>query len=248
MSPGQQGALLSVQGLASSYGPLHVLRNVSLEVSRGELVALLGPNGAGKTTALRTIAGLIQAKSGSVKFHGEDIGGRPAHEVSRLGMRFIPENLKLFPAMSVEDNLLLGAYTVRDPRRVRQNLDRIFGLFPLLAHRRQQMAGALSGGEQRMLALGRGLVSDPELLLVDEPSLGLAPKMALAVLETLHKLKGQGVTILLVEQNVHTTLEMSDRAYVLEQGQVVLEGQSSALKGNERILTTYLGGSPRGET
>jgi branched-chain amino acid transport system ATP-binding protein len=242
-----QGALLGVRGLASGYGPLQVLWNVSLEVAKGELVGLLGPNGAGKTTALRTIAGLIRPNSGMVTFRGANIAGRPAHEVSRLGIRFIPENLKLFPAMSVEENLLLGAYTVRDSRRVRDGLERVFKVFPVLADRRRQMAGALSGGEQRMLAVGRGLVSQPELLLVDEPSLGLAPRMALAVLETLYRLREQGTTILLVEQNVHSTLEICDRAYVLEQGILVLDGRSSELKANERVITAYLGGRRPGE-
>ncbi len=246
MNHGSEEPLLGVERIESGYGCLQVLWDVSITASRGELVALLGPNGAGKTTILRTIAGLIKPWSGRVTFRGVEIAGRPAHEVSRQGIRFIPENLKLFAGMSVEENLMLGAYTVRDSRQVRENLARIFDDFPRLAERRKQMAGALSGGEQRLLAIGRGLIACPELLLVDEPSLGLAPKMALAVLSTLRKLREQGVTMLLVEQNVDSTLEMSDRAYVLDRGRVILEGPSRALIGDERIVSTYLGGSRSG--
>src|SRR5215831_2778362 len=188
-------ALLVVSQLESGYSRLQVLWKVSITISKGELVVLLGPNGAGKTTTLGTIAGLIKPRSGTVNYRGMEITGRPAHEVSRLGVRFIPEHSRLFAGMSVKDNLLLGAYTVRDPRQVWQNLDRIFDLFPQLAAKQKQMAGTLSGGEQRMLAVGRGLMGHPDLLLVDEPSLGLAPKAALAVLSTLHRLKEQGVTI-----------------------------------------------------
>jgi branched-chain amino acid transport system ATP-binding protein len=246
MSHGAEETLLVVSRLESGYGRLQVLWNVSITVSKGELVALLGPNGAGKTTTLRTIAGLIKPKSGTVTYRGVEIAGRPAHEVSRLGIRFIPEHLRLFAGMSVEENLLLGAYTVRDSRQVWKNLERIFDLFPQLADKQKQRAGTLSGGEQRMLAVGRGLMAHPDLLLVDEPSLGLAPKTALAVLSTLHRLKEQGVTILLVEQNVDSTLEMSDRAYVLDHGRVILEGPSPELIGDERIAATYLGGNRPG--
>jgi branched-chain amino acid transport system ATP-binding protein len=240
MNPGHS-VILRVSGLESGYSHLQVLWGLSVQVAEGQLVALLGPNGAGKTTTLRTIAGLLKPKSGSVIFRGAEIAGRPPHEISRLGIRFIPEDLKLFSGMSVEENLVLGAYTIRDRRRVRDQMDAILSTFPVLAERRKQPAGALSGGEQRMLALGRGLMSQPEFLLVDEPSLGLAPKAARAVLEMLHTLKENGITILLVEQNVQSTLEISDRAYLLDQGHVVLEGSGADLRQNELVSQTYFG-------
>jgi branched-chain amino acid transport system ATP-binding protein len=233
--------LLSIKHLESGYGHLQVLWGISLEVSKGELVALLGPNGAGKTTTLRTIAGLPKPKAGLMTFKGRGIDVLPAHKVSRLGISLIPESLHLFTGMSVYENLLLGAYALPEAHRVRETMDYVFGIFPILAERQKQLAGTLSGGERRMLALGRGLISLPDLLLVDEPSLGLAPKMALAVFESLSELKRRGITTLLVEQNVHTTLQISDRSYVLEQGRIILEGASRELMENEHICRSYLG-------
>jgi len=218
-----------------------VLWDVSLRVSEGEFVALVGPNGAGKTTTLKTIAGLIEPKSGEVKFMGKEIGGLPAHEISSMGVSFVPETLNLFAGMSVRENLLLGAYTVRDNKKVHESLEYVFQLFPVLKERRNQLAGTLSGGERKMLAIGRGLMSNPHLLLVDEPSLGLAPKLVLAVFDSLKELNQKGVTILLVEQNVSTTLHMTDRAYVVEHGRIVLEGVSKDLLENEHVKKTYLG-------
>src|SRR5262249_4846179 len=210
--------MLKVENLESGYDHLQVLWKVSLQVQRGELVGLLGRNGAGKTTILRSIAGLIKPKGGSIHFLDHRIDRRMAHEVSRLKVSFIPETLNLFSRMSVTENITLGAYNVRDPERTRQRLEYVYALFPILAQRRRQFAGTLSGGEQRMLALGRGLMSQPELVLIDEPSLGLAPRAAVAVFDALCALKKEGLTVLLVEQNVHTTLQISDRSYVLEQG------------------------------
>jgi branched-chain amino acid transport system ATP-binding protein len=233
--------LLSIKHLESGYGHLQVLWGISLEVSKGELVALLGSNGAGKTTTLRTIAGLLKPKAGLMTFKGRGIDVLPAHKVSRLGISLIPESLHLFTGMSVYENLLLGAYALPEAHQVRETMDYVFGIFPILAERQKQLAGTLSGGERRMLALGRGLISLPDLLLVDEPSLGLAPKMALAVFESLSELKRRGITILLVEQNVHTTLQISDRTYVLEQGRIILEGASRELMKNDHVCRSYLG-------
>lgn len=233
--------MLEVRGLDSGYGFLQVLWDVSLHVSEGEFVALLGPNGAGKTTTLRTIAGLLTPKAGEVKFQGKPIGNLPAHKISQMGIGFVSESLNLFTGMSVRENLLLGAYTVRDRRKQLDSLDFVFHLFPRLKERANQLAGTLSGGERKMLAIARGMMSDPVLLLVDEPSLGLAPKLVLAVFDALETLRERGVTILLVEQNVNTTLHITDRAYVLEQGRIVLEGKSTDLLEDEHVRKAYLG-------
>jgi len=233
--------LLKVDQLESGYDHLQVLWKVSLEVRRGEFIGLLGRNGSGKTTTLRAIAGLSKPKGGKIHFLGQRIDGRQAHEVSRLKISFIPETLNLFLGMSVAENISLGAFHVRDSKKARQDLEYVYTLFPVLAQRRKQLAGTLSGGERRMLAIGRGLMSEPKLVMVDEPSLGLAPKAAALVFEALCALREQGLTILLVEQNVHTTLQISDRSYVLDQGRIVLEGASKDLIGNEHICKTYLG-------
>lgn len=233
--------MLEVKALQAGYGSLQVLWGVSLAVSEGEFVTLIGPNGAGKSTTLRAVAGLIKPLEGEIKFMGRPIGGLPAHQISRSGLNFITEDLNLFENMSVRDNLLLGAYTRRDGRKVKETLDYVLDLFPVFLKRQNQLAGTLSGGERRMLALGRGLMASPRLLLVDEPSLGLAPKMVMAVFNALRELHRRGVTILLVEQNVSTTLRITDRSYVLEQGRVVLEGASAELLQNVYLKETYLG-------
>lgn len=233
--------MLEVKGLNSGYGFLQVLWDVCLHVSEGEFVALLGPNGAGKSTTLRTIAGLLSPMVGEITFSGRPIGGLPAHQISRMGISFVSETLNLFTGMSVRENLLLGAYAVRDRRKQRDSLDFVFNLFPRLKERANQLAGTLSGGERKMLAIARGMMSDPVLILVDEPSLGLAPKLVLSVFDALETLRQRGVTILLVEQNVNTTLHITDRAYVLEQGQIVLEGVSRDLLENEHVKNAYLG-------
>lgn len=232
--------MLEVSNVNSGYGHLQVLWEVSLKVSEGEFLALLGPNGAGKTTLLRTVAGVLQPWAGEVRFMGEPIGNLPVHQITRMGLSFITEDLNLFEAMTVRENLLLGAYIRRD-KRVKDSLDYVLHLFPVLAERRNQLAGTLSGGERKMLALGRGLMSEPRLLLVDEPSLGLAPKLVQSVFEALLELKRRGVTILLVEQNVSASLQIADRGCVLEQGRIVLEGKSVDLLGNEHVKEAYLG-------
>ncbi|MBC8248723.1 MAG: ABC transporter ATP-binding protein [Anaerolineales bacterium] len=232
--------MLEVSNVNSGYGHLQVLWEVSLKVSEGEFLALLGPNGAGKTTLLRTVAGVIQPWAGEVKFMGKQIGDLPVHQITRMGLSFITEDLNLFEGMTVRENLFLGAYIRRD-KRIKESLDYVLDLFPVLAERRTQLAGTLSGGERKMLALGRGLMSEPRLLLVDEPSLGLAPKLVLSVFEALQELQRRGVTILLVEQNVSTSLQIVDRGCVLEQGRIVLEGKSADLLGNEHVKEAYLG-------
>lgn len=232
--------MLEVKNLQAGYDYLQVLWDVSIHVSQGEFVALLGPNGAGKTTILRTIAGVITPMAGKVRLNGESIGGLSAHQIHRKGLSFVPEDLNLFAGMTVHENLLLGAYGIRDKNKVKESLDLVLSLFPRLAERRNQLAGTLSGGERKMLGVARGLMSGPSLLLVDEPSLGLAPLLVMSVLEALQELNRNGVTILLVEQNVNMTLHLTDRSYVLEQGRIALEGTSAALLENEHVQEAYL--------
>jgi branched-chain amino acid transport system ATP-binding protein len=233
--------VLQLTGVEAGYDLLQVLWGVDLHVDEGEFVALLGPNGAGKTTTLRTIAGFLQPIRGSVMFRGAHLDGVSPHLVSTTGVGYVSESLNLFPAMSVYENLLVGAYAVKDRARISSTMDLVFELFPRLLERRDQLAGTLSGGERKMLAIGRGLMPSPSLLLVDEPSLGLAPMATLTAFEALKALHGRGVTILLVEQNVNTTLHLVDRAYVLEQGQIVLEGTGQELLGNRHVQEAYLG-------
>jgi len=233
--------LLEVTNLQAGYNRLQVLWEISLNIREGEFVALVGANGAGKTTTLRTIAGLIQPQSGMIKFLGRSLNDAPAHLISQWGVSFVTEDLNLFNAMTVKDNLLLGAYHNRDGKKIKANLDLAFALFPVLAERQKQLAGTLSGGERRMLALGRGLMSTPNLLMIDEPSLGLSPKMVATVFKALETLHEQGVTLLLVEQNVNSTLQITDRAYVIEHGRIILQGTSHELLQNEYLKETYLG-------
>jgi len=235
------GRLLDLENVEAGYDLLQVLWDVTLHVDEGEFVALLGPNGAGKTTALRTIAGFLKPLEGDISFRGRAIGGAPAHAVSRMGLGYVSESLNLFPAMSVNENLQVGANAVRDKAQIASTMDLVFQLFPRLLERRDQLAGTLSGGERKMLAIGRGLMGSPTLLLVDEPSLGLAPLATVATFEALKALRQRGVTILLVEQNVKTTLHLVDRAYVLEQGRIVLEGTGEQLLRNPHVQSAYLG-------
>jgi branched-chain amino acid transport system ATP-binding protein len=233
--------LLEIQNVSAGYGFLQVLWDVSLQVAPGEFVALVGPNGAGKTTTLRTVAGLLPTKSGQILFDGQPITNMPAHLITQRGLSFISEDLNLFTAMSVRDNLLLGAYIVRDKQTQMETLDFVYQLFPRLHERQNQLAGTLSGGERKMLGIARGMMSKPKLMLVDEPSLGLAPNLTMDVFRALQTLVQQGVTVLLVEQNVNTTLHITDRAYVLEQGRIVLEGASKELLENKHVKEAFLG-------
>jgi branched-chain amino acid transport system ATP-binding protein len=233
--------LLELKSVNTSYDFLQILWDVSLHVDDGEFVALVGPNGAGKTTTLRTVAGLLTPKSGEVLFKGQSIGPLPAHLISRMGVSYISEGLNLFTDMSVRENLLLGAYAVNDKKQELETLDFVYHLFPRLKEREKQLAGTMSGGERKMLAIARGMMSNPELLLVDEPSLGLAPHLTHDVFRALRELQKRGVTILLVEQNVNATLDITDRAYVLEHGRIAMEGPSRELKANEHVRSAYLG-------
>lgn len=233
--------MLQLTGIEAGYDLLQVLWGVDLHVQEGEFVALLGPNGAGKTTTLRTIAGFLPPHGGSLTFRGQSLIGVPPHKVSTIGVGYVSENLNLFPAMSVYENLLVGAHTVKDKAHIETTINLVFELFPRLFERRNQLAGTLSGGERKMLAIGRGLMPSPSLLLVDEPSLGLAPMATLTAFEALKQLHERGVTILLVEQNVNSTLHLVDRAYVLEQGRIVLEGTGQELLGNTHVQEAYLG-------
>ena len=233
--------VLEVDGVQAGYDLLQVLWDVSLHVDEGEFVALLGPNGAGKTTTLRAIAGFLKPTDGQISFQGRAIAGAAPHLVSRMGLGYVSESLNLFPAMTVRENLQVGANAVRDKAKIAETNELVFELFPRLHERRDQLAGTLSGGERKMLAIGRGLMASPAMLLVDEPSLGLAPMATLATFEALKALRERGVTILLVEQNVNTTLRIVDRAYVLEQGRIVLEGTGEALLNDPHVQAAYLG-------
>lgn len=233
--------MLEIRNLDTGYGFLQILWDVSIHVEDGEFIGLIGPNGAGKTTTLRTIAGLLAPRGGEVTFKGQSIGGVPAYQVSRMGISYVSEDLNLFTDMSVRENLLMGAYSVRDKQTQLETLDFVYGLFPRLKEREGQLAGTMSGGERKMLAIARGMMSNPQLMLVDEPSLGLAPHLVTDVFNSLQRLHQQGVTILLVEQRVNATLEITDRAYVLEHGRVAMEGASSELRTNQHIKAAYLG-------
>jgi branched-chain amino acid transport system ATP-binding protein len=232
--------MLEVRALAAGYGDVQVLFDATLSVREGELIALLGANGAGKTTLIRSVTGLLAARGGEIVFRGEKLAGLTAHEIVERGIACVPEGRQVFPQMSVEENLLLGSYLPRTRVRREQNLERLFALFPRLLERRTQEAATLSGGEQQMLAIGRALMSEPRLLLLDEPSLGLAPIVVRSVFETVAQIRKQGITVLLVEQNVQRTLRMADRAYVLESGRIVLSGTGGELLENELVRKAYL--------
>ena len=233
--------MLELKNLDSGYDFLQVLWDVSLSVNEGELVALIGPNGAGKSTTLRTVAGLVKPMGGDVLFNGKSIANFSPHTISRNGISYVSESLNLFTDMSVRENLLLGAYAVKDKETQIKTLEYIYDLFPRLKEREKQLAGTMSGGERKMLAIARGIMSNPTLMLVDEPSLGLQPNLVYDVFDALLKLREQGVTILLVEQNVNATLAFTDRAYILEQGKIVMEGPSQDMKNNEHVRNAYLG-------
>jgi branched-chain amino acid transport system ATP-binding protein len=230
-----------VRNLAVRYGDLVGVGDVSLEVPKGAVVALIGSNGAGKTTTLNAIAGLVPPSGGSVVWQNDAITGLPAHAVVRLGLALSPEGWRLFSGQTVEQNLRLGATVLRDRKRTLDLLERVFGFFPRLKERRRQRAGTLSGGERQMLALGRALMSAPQLLLLDEPSLGLAPAVVESMYETLARLHGEGLTMLLAEQSVDLALELASEAYVLQTGRVVLSGPSAELARNAEVRRIYLG-------
>jgi len=233
--------LLKVKDLQAGYGFLQIIWGASLNISEGEFVALIGPNGAGKTTIMRTISGILKPKAGEVTFLGKQLGGVSADRINQMGITFITEELNLFTGMTVRENLQLGAFIIKDPKKVNSTMENVFELFPILKERQKQAAGTLSGGERKMLGIGRGLMANPKLLLIDEPSLGLAPKLARSVFEALQELNRRGQTILLVEQNVNLSLRITQRVYVLEQGRMVMEGKSADLRESEYIKKVYLG-------
>jgi branched-chain amino acid transport system ATP-binding protein len=237
--------LLEVRDLQAAYGRVTALWDVSFDVEEGQVVALLGSNGSGKTTTLRTISGLLTAASGSVHFAGRDITHARSDQIVELGIIHVPEARQLWPRMSVRENLELGAYSPKARVKRADSLEHVFGLFPRLRERRNQAAGTLSGGERQMCALGRGLMGLPRLLMLDEPSLGLAPRLVSEMFETLRLLREQGLTVLLVEQNVHQALELADTGYVLETGRLVLSGPSQQLLADPLVRSAYLGVATR---
>ena len=234
-------ALLQVEDLEAGYGEVQVLWGVSLKAARGHLTAIVGANGAGKTTMLRAVAGTISPWKGRVVFEGEDVTRLSTHEKSARGFALVPEGRQLFSKMTVGENLELGAFSKRAARKYAQRLDEVFSLFPRLAERQRQIAGTLSGGEQQMVAIARGLMSDPDILIIDELSLGLAPVVVYQLFQTLKKLKNAGLTILLVEQNVHLALAVSDYAYVIAEGRLFTEGLPAELSSKPEIRKAYLG-------
>ncbi len=233
-------ALLEVKAIHTYYGNIHALKGISFEVDSGEIIALIGANGAGKTTTLRTISGLMEPRDGSVHYDGEDISSTRADLLVSKGISMVPEGRGVFAKLTVEENLDMGAYTRRD-KGIKDDLDRVFELFPRLEERKKQFAGTMSGGEQQMLAIARALMSNPRLLLLDEPSMGLAPVLVDGVFDTVQRIKKEGVTILLVEQNAHMALQIADRGYVLQSGEVALSDTAANLQQNETVQKTYLG-------
>ena len=233
--------MLEVKNLSVSYGAIEAVKDISFTVNAGEIVSLIGANGAGKTTTLHTITGLVPAKSGSVMYNGVDLLKTHNNKIVTLGMAHIPEGRHVFTRMSVEENLEMGAFSLKDQSDLKKDLDMVYGLFPRLKERRNQKAGTLSGGEQQMLAMGRALMSHPKTILMDEPSMGLSPKLVKEIFSIIRKLHEQGITILLVEQNAKMALSIADRAYVLETGRITMEGDAQELLNNEQVRKAYLG-------
>ncbi len=233
--------MLEFDDVSVGYGDLTVVHDVSFRVNEGEVVSLVGSNGAGKTTVLRAIAGLLRPPRGEIRLRGEPIHRTPPYEIVRKRVAMVPEGRQLFGRLSVWDNLLMGAYTLRSSADVEESLESVVSLFPILKERRAQRAETLSGGEQQQLAIARGLMSRPSLLMLDEPSLGIMPKLVAEIFETIHRIREQGVTVLLVEQNVFEALGVSDRAYVLQSGRIVLEGRGEELLSSDLVREAYLG-------
>ena len=233
--------LLELKKLEVAYGGIHAVKGIDLEVGQGELVCLIGANGAGKTTTLKGICGLLPVKAGKIYYDGANITGKPAFQLVRRGLAMVPEGRGVFGALTIEENLAMGAYIRSDTEGIKSDIERVYQLFPRLKERRRQTAGTLSGGEQQMLAMGRAMMSRPRLLLLDEPSMGLAPLMVQKVFETIVMISGEGVTILLIEQNAKLALEVSKRGYVMESGEVILSGNASSLLHDPKVRAAYLG-------
>ena len=234
--------MLTIDNIHVYYGAIHALKGVSLEVRKGEIVTLIGANGAGKSTTLRTVSGLLAPKSGAITFLGENIAGTPAHEIVKHGISQVPEGRRIFAEMSVQENLELGAFTRKDKDGVAKDFDLVYRRFPRLEERRKQQAGTLSGGEQQMLAMGRALMSRPKLLLLDEPSMGLAPLLIKEIFSIIEDINREGTTVLLVEQNANMALSIAHRAYVMETGRITLQGAAKDLAASEDVRKAYLGG------
>ncbi len=233
--------LLEVKDLEVSYGVIRALKGISFKVEQGEIVSLIGANGAGKTTTLHTVTGLLHPVAGSVTYKGKELTKIPAHKIVSMGLVHVPEGRRIFQNLSVYDNLLMGAYSQKDKAKVEENMNLVFELFPRLCERKKQMAGTLSGGEQQMLAMGRALLSDPEMVVLDEPSMGLSPLLVSEVFEIIKTFRENGKTVLLVEQNAKKAMSVSDRVYVLETGSIINEGKASDLINDESIKKAYLG-------
>lgn len=233
--------MLAVKNVSASYGIIQILRDISFQVKEKEIVSIIGPNGAGKTTLVKTIIGLLQPEKGKISFKGENIEKLPPYERAKKGLILIPEGREIFPRMTVEENLKLGAYTNNDKSAVKENKEKVYQIFPVLKKKEKALAQTLSGGEQQMLVICRSLMSNPKLLILDEPSLGLAPIIVEKVLDTVCKINEEGVTILLVEQNIRDSLDIADRGYVLEQGKIILEGKSKELLSSNHIKEVYMG-------
>jgi branched-chain amino acid transport system ATP-binding protein len=233
--------MLEVENLTSGYGMVQILWDVSFQIQEKEVVCIIGPNGAGKTTLVKTIVGLLPAKSGAIRFKGENIEKLPPYEIVKRGVTLIPEGREIFPRMTVDENLRLGAYTVKDKDEVNKSKEKVYQIFPVLKKKEKVLAQTMSGGEQQMLVIGRSLMLNPKLLILDEPSLGLAPIIVEKVLDTLQRINEDGVTILLVEQNIRDSLNIANRAYVLEEGKIIIEGEGRELLNNNHIKEVYLG-------
>jgi len=240
-------ALLSIEHVTVNYGAVRAIRDVSFTVGRGEIVTLIGANGAGKSTTLRAISGVVRTEAGRIVHDGKSIAGLPSHRIARLGIAHVPEGRGVFANMSVRENLEMGGYTCSSRKEVEESFERVFRLFPRLAERASQLAGTLSGGEQQMLAIGRGLVQRPDLLLLDEPSMGLSPVLVSEIFRMIGEINNAGTTILLVEQNASMALSIADRAYVLETGEIVLSGKASVLLEDPKVRAAYLGADEGGE-
>lgn len=234
--------MLKINDIDVYYGNIQALKSVSLGVEEGEIVTLIGANGAGKTTLLHTISGLLKPRNGSIEYLGKQIHGRPAQQIVRAGISHVPEGRRVFATMTVEENLDLGAFLRKDKKEIKKDLERVYELFPRLYERRKQISGTLSGGEQQMLAMGRALMAKPKLLLLDEPSMGLAPLLVQTIFQIIQEINQNGTTILLVEQNAHMALSIADRAYVIETGKVVISGTSEQLQQSDQVREAYLGG------
>ncbi|MCD7775197.1 MAG: ABC transporter ATP-binding protein [Clostridiales bacterium] len=234
-------AMLEVRNLNVYFGVIRAIKDVSFDVEKGEVVTLIGANGAGKTTTLHTITGLLSSESGTITLNGKDITKTPAHKIVSMGMAHVPEGRRVFASLSVYDNLLMGAYTRKDKAEISHSLELVYSKFPRLEERKKQIAGTLSGGEQQMLAMGRALMSNPDILLMDEPSMGLSPLYVEEIFNIIKEIKKSGITVLLVEQNANMALQIADRAYVLETGSITMQGKASDLMNDEGVRKAYLG-------